>query len=243
MAEQEVVKHTKKIYKVWQNSHTSVWHKIKEFAIEILIIVFAVSISIWFHNLSEKRHDRHEVNNFLVGLKSDFSKDTFEIHQDMLSYMETDSMTNYFLSLKPNEQLDSLKLERFSWTLFNSTVLVPNKSRFEALKYSGLMAKFENKFLLDEILGLYEEQIPRVVRQGEKITEFKKEKFGDKLFALYYSDKERASTFRKFLSEDKYALFDLKRVSQQARNILNEYKITEQQYLKVDSLIDVELKK
>src|SRR4051812_19152197 len=47
MAELEVVKHTKKVYKIWNSKEHSFWHKAKEFLIEIFIIVFAVSLSIW----------------------------------------------------------------------------------------------------------------------------------------------------------------------------------------------------
>ena len=48
MAEQEVIKHTKKAYSIW-GSKNSPFHKIKEFVVEIFIIVFAITISIWFH--------------------------------------------------------------------------------------------------------------------------------------------------------------------------------------------------
>ncbi len=54
MAEEEIAKHTKKVYKVWASKEHTWQHKVKEFFIEIAIIVFAVSISIWFHNMSEK---------------------------------------------------------------------------------------------------------------------------------------------------------------------------------------------
>ncbi len=70
MAEDEIIKHTKKIYKTWFNKEFPFWHKISEFLIEILIIVFAVTISIWFHNLSEHKHQQEDVKQFLVGFKS-----------------------------------------------------------------------------------------------------------------------------------------------------------------------------
>jgi Fe2+ transport system protein B len=88
MADHEVAKHTKKMYKIWNSSEHGVWHKFKEFFIEISIIVFAVSVSIWFHNMSEKRHERAEGHKFLVGLKSDLEKDIIEMKSDSNAYHE-----------------------------------------------------------------------------------------------------------------------------------------------------------
>jgi hypothetical protein len=53
MAEQEIIKHTKAIVELTTDRKKTWQHRVKEIAREILIIVFAVSISIWFHNWSE----------------------------------------------------------------------------------------------------------------------------------------------------------------------------------------------
>jgi len=79
MAEQEVVKRTKKVYKTWTDKELSFWHKVKEFLIEVFIIVFAISLSIWFHNSSEHAHQQEEVKQFLLGLKGDLSNDMVEM--------------------------------------------------------------------------------------------------------------------------------------------------------------------
>jgi hypothetical protein len=52
----EIHDHAKKAYKKWKDPKVSFWHKAKEIAMEAAIIVFAVSVSIWFHNMSETRH-------------------------------------------------------------------------------------------------------------------------------------------------------------------------------------------
>ena len=61
MAEEEVAKHTKKIYSIWNSKEHSFLHKLQEFFLEILIIVFAVTLSIWFHSWSEHKHEQKEV--------------------------------------------------------------------------------------------------------------------------------------------------------------------------------------
>ena len=57
-------------------------------------------------------------------------------------------------------------------------ILIPNVSRFEALKYSGKMNIIENKDLLDEILNLYEEKIPVLVRTATYFNRYKNNTLG-----------------------------------------------------------------
>jgi hypothetical protein len=66
MAEDEIAKHTKKIYKTWRAKELNFWHKLKEIMVEIFIIVFAVTVSIWFPNRSEHSNEitgRYDVTN------------------------------------------------------------------------------------------------------------------------------------------------------------------------------------
>jgi hypothetical protein len=75
MAENEIVKHAEAAYKAVKNPETSWLHKLKEVLIEIFIIVFAVSLSIWFHNWSDSLHERREEREFLKGMKGDIQAD------------------------------------------------------------------------------------------------------------------------------------------------------------------------
>ena len=60
MAEHEIIKHTKKAFKILKSSEMSLRNKLADILTEILIIVFAVSISIWLSNWSERRQDHKE---------------------------------------------------------------------------------------------------------------------------------------------------------------------------------------
>ena len=75
MAENEIVKHVEAAYKVAKDPEKHWLHKLKEILIEILIIVFAVSLSIWFHNWSDSLHEHKEEREFLVGLQKDIRAD------------------------------------------------------------------------------------------------------------------------------------------------------------------------
>jgi len=105
MAEQEVMKHTKKVFGLWQ-TNSPFWHKFTEFIIEIFIIVFAITVSIYFHDRSELRHQRHETKEFLLGLKQDLKTDIEEMNQDKNSFMQSQKAFNYITSRKLNESLN-----------------------------------------------------------------------------------------------------------------------------------------
>ncbi len=154
MAEQEVVKHTKQVYKIWNRKEYSFWHKLKEFLLEIFIIVFAISLSMWFHNRSAHQHQQKDVKEFLLGLKEDLRADITEMEGDKQSYYSQTAAFTYISNLKLNQQPnpDSLKLH-YTW-IFNSTGLNPNSGRFEGFKSSGKIGTIENKELQNDIMDL-----------------------------------------------------------------------------------------
>jgi hypothetical protein len=147
MAEDEIVKHSKKIYKTWFNKELSIWHKMSEFLIEMMIIIFAVSISIWFHNLSEHKHQQVEVKQFLEGLKADLTQDIKEMNDDKQSFIKQKIIFNYLSRLKKNEAPSKDTLNKYNNWLFNTTVLNPNDGRFQGFKSSGKIGTIENKNL------------------------------------------------------------------------------------------------
>jgi hypothetical protein len=159
MAEQEVIKHTRKIYKTWFSKEHSFWHKLSDFFVEIIIIVFAVSISIWFHNRSEHAHEQEEVKAFLLGLKSDLTQDIIEMQNDMESYREQSKIFGYISSTKRNEPLNEDTMRKYKRYIYNTTEFAPNDGRFEGFKSSGKIGSIENKELQNDIMDLYQENI------------------------------------------------------------------------------------
>ena len=240
MAEQEIAKHTKKVYKIWNSPYHSFWHKCKEFLLEIIIIVFAVTISIWFHNMSEKRHERAEARTFLIGLKGDLQKDIEEMNSDTLSYYE---QYHFFKLLSDSAATikDTVVLDNNDWMFSNTTALIPNISRFEALKYSGKMNTIENKELLDEILNLYEEKIPKLVDEGKAIAVFK-----NNLIASYFDEKmlfgsNREQQLLQQIKTDEKLQYIFKRCRSNMMYIISLYKDVIAQNNKLIKMIDEEL--
>jgi hypothetical protein len=71
MSEEKVIQHAGKALHALQDKEKRWTHKIKEFFVEILIIVFAVSITLLLHNWNDTRHERKLTLEFLEGIKTD----------------------------------------------------------------------------------------------------------------------------------------------------------------------------
>ena len=177
MAEQEVIKHTKKVYKIWNSNSHSTWHKIKEFLIEIIIIVFAVSFSIWLHDRSEHNHQQKEVKEFLVGLREDLMNDIREMKGDMDSYTNQAKAFKYISSIKLNDSLHSDSLKKYQAWIFNTTGLQQNSGRFEGFKSSGKIGTIEDKKLQNDIMDLYQEAIPSLLASTDAYVHRKNQLF------------------------------------------------------------------
>lgn len=163
MADQEVIKHTKKIYKIWNSKEHGFWHKAKEFVLEVLIIVFAVSLSIWLHGRSEHSHQQAEVKEFLLGLKSDLQNDIQEMRQDRQMFEKSSAAFRYLCSIGYGQEINSDSLRKYEPYLFNETGLLSNNGRFEGFKSSGKIGTIENQELQNTITDLYQEDVPFLI--------------------------------------------------------------------------------
>jgi hypothetical protein len=182
MAEQEVIKHTKKIYKIWGNKEHGFWHKVKEFALEVFIIVFAVSLSIWLHSWSEHNHEQTEVKLFLLGLRSDLTRDVAEMQGDKKSFINQKIVFSYIAGLKLGQPMSVDTFVKYQKFVFNITGLNPNNGRFEGFKSSGKIATLENKELQNDIMDLYQEDIVALLDNTTSYNSIKRKIF-DYVFA------------------------------------------------------------
>jgi len=163
MAEQEVIKHTKKVYKIWGSANHNFWEKLREFFVEILIIVFAVSLSIWLHERSEHAHQQQEVKAFLLGLREDLKNDVREMGEDKESFLANRGGFRYLSRVRLNDKVVLDSLTKYSPFLTNTTGLVPNNGRFEGFKASGRIGNIEDLDLQNDIMELYTENLPSLL--------------------------------------------------------------------------------
>ena len=177
MAEQEVVKHTKKIYKIWNDKEKNFWHKAKEFLIEILIIVFAVSLSIWLHDKSEHNSQQKEVKEFLLGLREDLLSDITEMTGDKNAYIDQGKAFAYITSVKVDGTLNPDSLQKHRNAMTNVTRLQQNNGRIEGFKASGKIGNIEDKSLQNDIMDLYQESIPSLLSSTDAYIRWKNQFF------------------------------------------------------------------
>lgn len=172
MSENEIVKHVESAYKAVRNPQTHWLHKLKEVAIEIAIIVFAVSLSIWFHNWSDSLHEHKEEREYLLGLRNDVQANLASARDDSVFYARTLYKLEYFQRVGSGQPLSPDSLLSYQSVFFSSVTLDPRVSRYEGLKGSGKLGIIENTDLLNNIINLHEVTI--------KHTEFL-----DNLYAEY----------------------------------------------------------
>jgi hypothetical protein len=176
MADLEVAKHTKKVYKIWKRPENSLKHKITETLVEIAIIVFAITLSLWLHNWSEHNHLVQEEKEFLQGLKVDLEQDLKEMQADKNAYEGVEKGLNYFYSVSFGAAVTDDSVKRYSPIFYNTTRLNSNDSRFQGLKASGKIGIIENKILLNSILEFYQEDIPMLNYLNDNFNNFKKQR-------------------------------------------------------------------
>jgi hypothetical protein len=173
MADQEIIKHIKAAIDASRDKKRNWSSKIREILLEIGIIVFAVSLSIWLHGWAEDRKDRKEEREFLSGLREDLKADIKEMQGDTAWYGRVKKGMAYFERVGAGLPLNQDSLVANRWVLFSFAQIEPRTSRFEALKSSGRMNIIENKELQLAITDLYTKDFPLIRRRNEYVNSLK----------------------------------------------------------------------
>lgn len=158
--QEEIKKHSKKIYKEVKNPKHTVGEKVKEIIIEIFIIVFAVSLSIWLHSWSEHRHEQKEADKFLKELKEDLNADIKLLEENKNTAIMLNNNYKFMLSLKKNKVNDNLIGPHTTFSLLGTSF---NIGRYEGFKSSGKIGTIEDDKLKNKILSYYQQTIPNLI--------------------------------------------------------------------------------
>ncbi len=165
----EITKHTKKIYTTMKDARRSLKEKAKEIIIEIFIIVFAVTLSISLHSWSEHKNQQKEVKDFLVDLKDDLRKDIKAIEDANKSGTQSIQDFTIINELTP-KKLDSLnKINKLIGFETNFTTIKINNGNYEGFKSSGKIGYIEQKKIKKLILEYYQGVIPDIL-EADKIS-------------------------------------------------------------------------
>jgi len=131
-----------------------------------------VTISIWFHNWSDKLQERREEKVFLSGFRKDLLGDIDNIQGSLNFYQNSYTGMRYFARVGAGDSLNNDSLIKFSTIFFSSTTLDPHISRYEALKSSGKLGIIENTDLLNNIIDLNETTLLRIQLLNEQNLKF-----------------------------------------------------------------------
>ncbi|MHA4809047.1 hypothetical protein ACX0G9_13115 [Flavitalea flava] len=156
----EITKHTRKAYGAIKDSSKKWTEKVTEILIEICIIVFAVSLSIWFHKRSEHAKEQADVKEFLLGLKTDLNGTIASGKDAIEGYKDSKERFTWLSSLSRNRKPNTDSLNKYFDLIYSSPVFISYSSRYEGFKSSGKLEQIENKKLLDAILDFYQQDIP-----------------------------------------------------------------------------------
>jgi hypothetical protein len=171
--EEEVTKHTRKIYKTIKTPGRSFWEKAKDVSIDIFIIVFAVTLSIWLHGWSDHRKEQKEVSEFLKGLKGDLTNDILLIEENKKAISRVDSDFTSIIALYTTRSIDTVSQKIISHHLyFDLRVTHPNIARYEGFKSSGKIGTIENDSLKQNILVYYQQMLPDIGDFEETVNSF-----------------------------------------------------------------------
>ena len=152
-----IKKHGKKALGMSETSHEPRGWRARagEVLLEIGIIVFAITLSLWLHNWQEHRHDRARERQFLRGIQQDLADDLREMSADSGNYVQQRQGLRYFKKLSvATLRPDSVKYH--NWTLTSLSYFICNSSRFDGLKSTGALGIIEDQALLGELLTYYQ---------------------------------------------------------------------------------------
>jgi hypothetical protein len=229
----EVTKHTKKIYNTARDKNHSFTEKLKEIIVEVCIIVFAVTLSIWLHSWSEQRHEQQEVREFLKGLKGDLQADVKQMEANKQVATTLDSNYTFIMNLKkqPASAGDTTIGHRLYYDLRSTR---PQVGRYEGFKSSGKIGTIENDDLKQNILTYYQQTTLDIASGEEFINSLELKMLDQQMDQL---DNQSQQYIRKFVTQGKIKGMLIIATSNLKRNIAR-YDNALTQAKKIIALID-----
>ena len=169
----EIINHTRKIKDKLEDPKHSSSERWKDIITELLIIVFAVSLTTWFHDLNEHRSQQKEVKEFLIDLKDDLNKDIKGLENQKSEILQLIGRFKFARNLnkKKTDSLNNFNLKYQPVSDFRLFFGEENSGNYESFESSGKTVFIENKKLKKLILSYYKHHIPAAVKTGEVFEE------------------------------------------------------------------------
>jgi hypothetical protein len=160
MSEEKIIQHAEKAIDILTDKKKSWKKKLKGIIEEILIIVFAVTLTIALHNWNDHKKERKIEQDFLAGIKSDLNTGKKSIEEGVKDFEPT---INYYDTVAAQifeNRVNKAFVDTNSGYLLNTLYFVFDKGRFEGFKSSGYLRLIENKELMQKLISFYTTTIP-----------------------------------------------------------------------------------
>jgi hypothetical protein len=165
MSAHDIIKQSSRIAGIVDERNKKIKHKLGEILLEIIIIVFAITLSLFFDRWRQNVEDRKLERTFLQGLKGDLLRDDSLLEVASAKWAQMENATHYFI--KPENQINWNQDSVNYWGVqcFHNVYFFPSTNRYEALKSTGKINVIEDKRLQDDIVDLYQTEIPDLGQQ------------------------------------------------------------------------------
>ena len=160
MSEEKIIQHSKKAIEAATNKIHTWKEKLKEVALEIVIIIFAVSVTLMMHNWNDQRHERKMEKEFLIGIQEDLKKASNQLTLGIEKFKPTIAYYDIVWQQIVTKRMNLGYIDTNSHYLINKMYFQFDNGRFEGFKSSGNLNVIENNELLTKILRLYTIEMP-----------------------------------------------------------------------------------
>ena len=181
----------------------SFWQKFRTFFLDIAVVVIGVTLSTLLNDKLINYNQQKDVKKFLFGLKADFTNDIKEMEADKMSYNMQQKVFTYISNIKKYDTIHRTNIKKIgSEFLLNTTRLVPNDSRYQGFKSAGKLSSIDNDSLQNDILDLYQEDIPSLLNSSNGYIE-RKMKFINYINDNRVKETDSTTNFYKLLATEK----------------------------------------
>jgi len=166
--QEEEIEQSRTVSGILRNAKRSIKGKIQTIVIEIIIIVFGVTISIWLQGRSQHENQQQEVKEFLADIKEDIKDNVRMMTKANASLSQVITDFSYIENLN-EKQYDSIvkgpRGDTFLSEMMSAHIILRRSSdgNYEGFKSSGKIGYIENKKLKKLILSYYQQKIPSLL--------------------------------------------------------------------------------
>jgi hypothetical protein len=179
MSEEKVIQHTENILHTVGNKGLTWRAKVKEVVLEICIIVFAVSLTLFLHNWNDGLHERRLAKEFLIGIRQDLKIDSERLVYEINFFKP---VIQYYGELRREileNKIDAAYADTNSSKLAEDAHFAFDDGRFESFKSSGYLRLIENQKLSTDLTNLFTVYLPTEVYRdreffGKRLDDFEK---------------------------------------------------------------------